>query len=171
MKGKGERGNRDRGLWGKRKRGRGFWPNCLLLPPSPDSEQRGGGIEWRPAWGERAPAVPLMAAAGKWLKMERRPRGIDPRAHLVLGWSEEAAPREGGGSAAVLRGGGAVELGGKGVRSLWWCVAAWGAVGPFYRRGRAVRPGGPRAREASTMAVEKISPLTSFRLGCGRDSR
>jgi hypothetical protein len=55
-----------------------------------------------------------MVAAGKWLKMERRPRGIDPRAHLVLGWSEEAAPREGGGSAAVLRGGGAVELGGRG---------------------------------------------------------
>jgi hypothetical protein len=44
-----------------------------------------------------------MAAAGKWLKMERRPRGIDPRAHLVLGWSEGAAPREGGGLAAVLR--------------------------------------------------------------------
>jgi hypothetical protein len=55
-----------------------------------------------------------MAAAGKWLKMERRPRGIGSRAHLVLGWSEEVAPREGGGSAVVLRGGGAVELGGKG---------------------------------------------------------
>jgi uncharacterized membrane protein YqiK len=51
-----------------------------------------------------------MAAAGKWLKMKRRSRGNDPRAHLVLGWPEGAAPREGGGSAAVLRGGGAVEL-------------------------------------------------------------
>jgi hypothetical protein len=59
-------------------------------------------------------AVPPMAATGKRLKMERRPRGIDSRAHLVLGWSEEAAPREGGGSAAVLRGGSAVELGGRG---------------------------------------------------------
>jgi hypothetical protein len=48
-----------------------------------------------------------MAAAGKWLKMERRPRGNRSRAHLVLGWSEEAAPREGGDLAAVLRGGGA----------------------------------------------------------------
>jgi hypothetical protein len=52
-----------------------------------------------------------MAVAWKWLKMKRRPRGNDPRAHLVLGWPEGAAPREGGGSATVLRGGGAVELG------------------------------------------------------------
>jgi hypothetical protein len=45
-----------------------------------------------------------MAAAGKWPKMQRRPRGIDPRAYLALGWSEGAAPREGGGSVAVLKG-------------------------------------------------------------------
>jgi hypothetical protein len=55
-----------------------------------------------------------MAAAGDWLKMERRPRGNRSRAHLVLGWTEEAAPREGGGPAVVLRGGGAVELGERG---------------------------------------------------------
>jgi hypothetical protein len=55
-----------------------------------------------------------MAAAGKRLKMERRLRGIDSRAHLVLGWYEEAALCEGGGSAAVVRGGGAVELRGRG---------------------------------------------------------
>jgi hypothetical protein len=102
MKGKGERGNRDRGLWGKGKEAGGFWPNGHLLPPSPDLEQRGGSNGGRPG-GRGAPAVPPMAAAGKWLKMERRPRGIDPRAHLVLGWSEGAAPREGGGLAAVLR--------------------------------------------------------------------
>jgi hypothetical protein len=53
-----------------------------------------------------------MAVAGKWLQIERRPRGNRSRAHLVLGWSEEAAPCEGGDLAAVLRGGGAVELGG-----------------------------------------------------------
>jgi hypothetical protein len=86
----------------------------LLLPPSPIQNRERGGIERRPAWREGVLAVPPMAAAGKRLKMERRPRGIDSRAHLVLGWSEEAAPREGGGSAAVLRGGGAVELGGRG---------------------------------------------------------
>jgi hypothetical protein len=45
-----------------------------------------------------------VVTVGKWLKLERRPRGIDPRAHLVLGWSDGAAPREGGGSAAVLKG-------------------------------------------------------------------
>jgi hypothetical protein len=44
-----------------------------------------------------------MAAAGEGLKMERRPRGNRSRAHLALGWSEEAAPREGGGPAVVLR--------------------------------------------------------------------
>jgi hypothetical protein len=37
---------------------------------------------------------------------------------------------------------------------LWRCEAAWGAAGPFYRWGKAVRPGISRAREASTMAVE-----------------
>jgi hypothetical protein len=83
-----------------------------------------------------------MAAAGKRLKMERRPRGIDSRAHLVLGWSEEAAPREGGGSAAVLRGGGAVELGGRGERSLWRCEAGRDCRPPFIGAGKAVsRPG------------------------------
>jgi hypothetical protein len=84
----------------------------FFLPPP--IQNRGGRDRAAAGLGEGAPAVPPMAAAGKWLKMERRLRGIDPRAHLVLGWSEEAAPREGGGSAAVLRGGGAVELGGRG---------------------------------------------------------
>jgi hypothetical protein len=46
-----------------------------------------------------------MAAAGKWVKTERRLRGIDPRAHLVLGWSVGAAPREG--RLSVWLGGGA----------------------------------------------------------------
>jgi hypothetical protein len=60
-----------------------------------------------------------MAAVGKWLKMERRPRGNRSCAHLVLGWFEEAAPREGGDLAAVLRGGGAVELWGRLVSARW----------------------------------------------------
>jgi hypothetical protein len=57
------------------------------------------------------------------------------------------------------------------VRLLWRCEAAWGAAGPFYRRGKAVRPGISRAREASTMAVEvgNISPSTYWR-GPGRFS-
>jgi hypothetical protein len=74
--------------------------------------------------------------------MERRPRGIDSRAHLVLGWSEEAAPREGSGSAAVLGGGGAVEFGGRGRRSLWRCEAGRDRRSPFIGAGKAVsRPG------------------------------
>jgi hypothetical protein len=94
MKEKGERGNRDKGFWGKRKRGRGFWPNGHLLPPSPDSKQRGRDRA-AAGQGEGAPAVPPMAAAGKRVKMERRLRGIAPRAHLALGWSVGVAPREG----------------------------------------------------------------------------
>jgi hypothetical protein len=66
--------------------------------------------------------------------MERRPRGIDSRAHLVLGWSEEAAPREGGGSAAVLRGGGAVELGGRGKVAVE-VRGGQGLSASIYRRG------------------------------------
>jgi hypothetical protein len=73
-----------------------------LLPP-PDPEQgRGRGRATAGQW-KGAPAVPPMAAAGNWPKMEGRPRGIDPRAYLALGWSEGAAPREGGGSVAVLK--------------------------------------------------------------------
>jgi hypothetical protein len=60
-----------------------------------------------------------MAAAGKWLKMERRPRGIDPRAYLALGWSEGAAPREGGGSVAVLKGRQRSGAWGRLVRARW----------------------------------------------------
>jgi hypothetical protein len=42
MKGKGERGNSDRGLWGKRKRVGGFWPKGLL-PPLACAPVRGRG--------------------------------------------------------------------------------------------------------------------------------
>jgi hypothetical protein len=94
MKGKGERGNRDRGFWGKGKEAGGFGQMAIFFLP-PLIQIRGGWTERRPARGRGAPAVPPMAATGKWVKIERRPRGIDPRAHLVLGWSVGAAPREG----------------------------------------------------------------------------
>jgi hypothetical protein len=59
-----------------------------------------------------------MAAAGKRLKMERRPRGFYSRAHLELGRRREVDRREGSGVEAVLGGDGAVELGEKGRRLL-----------------------------------------------------
>jgi hypothetical protein len=101
---------------GKNERRQGVFSQKAFFFLPLESEQRGGKrrSRGRPVWGKGALAVPPMATAGKWLKRERRPRGNRSRAHLVLGWSEEAAPRDGGGSAAVLRGGGAVELGGGG---------------------------------------------------------
>jgi hypothetical protein len=76
----------------KGKRAGGFWPKGHLLPPSPDSEQRGrnepsGG---RP-WGEAV--VPCMATPEGQGKMKRRPRRFDSRAHLGSWRSVEAALR------------------------------------------------------------------------------
>jgi hypothetical protein len=142
----------------------------FFLPPL--IQNRGGGIERRPARGEGAPAVPPMAAAGKWLKMERRPRGINPRAHLVLGWSEGEAPREGGGLAAVLRGGGAVELGEGGEVA----VEVRGGLGS----GRPLFIGGERRFGRGFLELGKLQQwrwrwkylvVDPFRQGCGRDSR
>jgi hypothetical protein len=42
-------------------------------------------LRGRAVWGKGVLAVPPMAAAGKWLKRERRLRGNRSRAHLVLG--------------------------------------------------------------------------------------
>jgi hypothetical protein len=75
--------------------------------PSSSSRSKtgeGSGAERRPVRGRGRRRFPAMAAARKWPKMARRPRGIDPRAYLALGWSEGVAPREGGGSVAVLKG-------------------------------------------------------------------
>jgi hypothetical protein len=74
----------------------GFGKTAIFFLP-PSIRNRGG-----------APAVPCMAAAGEWSKMERRLRGIDPRAHLVLGLLAEAASRVGmavlgGGDASVFK--------------------------------------------------------------------
>jgi hypothetical protein len=55
-----------------------------------------------------------MATVGEWGKMERRLRGIDPRAHLVLGLLAEAASqvgRTGGGGARGRRRSGVQEGG------------------------------------------------------------
>jgi hypothetical protein len=144
MKGKGERGNRDRGLSGKRKGGRGFlakWPSSSSLPRF---RTEGGGGRDRAAAGlggrgrRRSRPWRRPGSGSKW---RGGPGESIPRAHLVLGWSEEAAPREGGGSAAVLRGGGAVELRGRGVRSLWRCEAGRDCRTPF-SAGKAIsRPG------------------------------
>jgi hypothetical protein len=97
----------------------------------PSPIQNRGGYRAAAGLGEGAPAVPPMAAAGKWLKMERRPRENRSRAHLVLGWFEEAALREGAGSAAVLRCGGAVELGGGGEVAVVVRGGLGGRPAPF----------------------------------------
>jgi hypothetical protein len=88
-----------------RERTGGFWLNSPPFIPYLATDRGRGGQPRRKAgrWG-CPPATLATAAAGRWGKTERRPRGIDSRAHLVLGWSEEAAPREGSGSAAVARG-------------------------------------------------------------------
>jgi hypothetical protein len=105
-------------------------------PLRTEQRQKGGGGPRRKAgrWG-CPPATLATAAAGRWGKTERRPRGIDSRAHLVLGWSEEAAPRDGSGSAAVLGGGGVVEFGEEGRRRgeavLVWCGEPGRPSAPF----------------------------------------
>jgi hypothetical protein len=56
------------------------------------------------------PAAPCSSSTSDWAKKERRPRGFDSRAHLDLGRRREVDRREDSGVAAVLGGGGAVEL-------------------------------------------------------------
>jgi hypothetical protein len=54
MKGKGERGNSDRGLWGKRKGVGGFWPKGLL-PPLACAPVKGRGGALAAAAARRPP--------------------------------------------------------------------------------------------------------------------
>jgi hypothetical protein len=119
-----------------------------FLPPPHDSDRgRGGVVERRPVWREGAPAVPPMAAAGKRLKMKRRPRGFYSRAHLELGRRREMDRRA---AAACLLA--ALVVARWCAGRLWrldcegWCGE--GVVLTLYRRRRSV-PG------------RNISPATS----------
>jgi hypothetical protein len=77
--GKWEREIGGMGVLVEKKKGQGVLGKKLFFFLPLESEQReGGGTERRPARGRGAPAVPPMATAGKWLKMERRPRGSIP---------------------------------------------------------------------------------------------
>jgi hypothetical protein len=130
---------------------------AFFFLPSPIQNRGGERIERRPAWGEGAPTVPPMAAAGKWLKMERRPGGFYSRAHLELGRRREmdqraaavcllaalVAARWGAGRAVEAR---LARCGA--VRG--WCWPFIGDVGRFpgkislRRPRRRLRQGGPR---------------------------
>jgi hypothetical protein len=101
-------------LWEKEKEAGGFWPKGHLLPPLMVQNRERRRIGRRPAWREGASAALATAAAGKWGYAERGTRGSHPRAHLGLGRTVEAAPREGSGAVAVLGGDGAVKLGEEG---------------------------------------------------------
>jgi hypothetical protein len=90
--------------WGKRRKVGGFLPKGLLLPFSPHDSDRGRGGVAGAAGRRQIPANQATAADGRWGKMERAPRGSYSRAYLALGRPEGAAPREGGGSVAVLKG-------------------------------------------------------------------
>jgi hypothetical protein len=94
MKGKGERGNRDRGLWGKgREAGGVFGQNALHLPPPLIRTERGAEEVTGAAGRRQAPANRATAADGRWGKMTRAPWGIDSPTYLGLGWCVEAGPR------------------------------------------------------------------------------
>jgi hypothetical protein len=133
--------------WGKKEKGGGFWPKWPSSSSLPDSEQREGGIERRPVWREGASAVPPMAAVGKRLKMERRPRGFYSRAHLELGRRREMDRR-----AAVVCLLAALVVARWAAGRLWRLdCEVWGGEGvvlALYRRHRSV-PG------------QNISPATS----------
>jgi hypothetical protein len=88
MKGKRERGNRDRGLVGKKRKVGGVWPKGLL-PPLARTPVRGrGGL------GRRRPAgLPATTVAGERGKRRRATRGFFSLTHLGSRRREEMAPR------------------------------------------------------------------------------
>jgi hypothetical protein len=135
------------GLGGERERAGGVLAKRPSSSSFHGSEQREGGIGRRPAWREGAPAALPMAAAGKRLKMERRPRGFYSRAHLELGRRREVDRRVAAGcllaALMVVR----WSVGGCGC-SIARCGTARGVVLALYRRRRSV-PG------------QNISPATS----------
>jgi hypothetical protein len=89
---KGRERNREGGSVGGKEKSRG----SFAKQPSSSSllrfrtERRGEPSGW-PAGGAGGPCT---AAAEEWGKMERRPRGSQPRAYLGLRWFVGAAPRE-----------------------------------------------------------------------------
>jgi hypothetical protein len=97
MKGKGERGNRDRGALEKRKRARVFGQTAFLLPLAHTPVRgRGGLVRRRPA------GLPATTAAGERGERGRATRGFFSLTHLGSRRREEMAPR-----AAAYR--------------WWWC--------------------------------------------------
>jgi hypothetical protein len=109
MKGKGERGNRDRGLWGKRKGGRGFlakWPSSSSLSNQNREGERGGRGGGRPGGRGRRPGSGSKRRGG---------RG-EPIPLLTSGWGAPERQIDGGGRRPVMvvGGGGAWGLGRQG---------------------------------------------------------
>jgi hypothetical protein len=87
-----------------------------------------------------------MAAAGIRLNRERRPRGSRSRAHLVLGRSEEAAPRRAESGGGATGGGGAVGLEEEGRKRyevvVVWCGEPGRPSAPFIGGERRFGKGG-----------------------------
>jgi hypothetical protein len=100
---------------------------AISSPPRFRTEEKGIGGDWS---GQRRQllALPGTAAARRWGKMKRGPRGSQPRARLRLRWLVEAAPREG--RWPVCLGGGA-----QGRRRWKAREREWGCYGGA-RRGR-----------------------------------
>jgi hypothetical protein len=140
MKGKGERGNWDRGLWGKRKGGRGFlakWPSSSSLSNQNREGERGGRGGGRPGGGGAGgPAQ----GGGR----EVAQNGEEAEGNRFRSLPRVGVLRRGGSMAA---GGGRLwwsvvaVLGGSGGREAWlgWAWRGGEPIWPFYRRGKAIR--------------------------------
>jgi hypothetical protein len=128
MKGKGERGNRDRGALGKRKRGRGFLakrPSSSSLSNKNREGERGGRGGGRPGGG----GADGPAHGGGW---EVAQNGEEAEGNRFRSLPRAGVLRRGGSTTA---GGGRLwwsvvaVLGGSRGREAWlgWCVARWEA--------------------------------------------
>jgi hypothetical protein len=114
-----ERGNRDRVWWGKGERWGDFGQMAFFFLSPPHDLDRGRGGVAGAADRRQIPANRATAADGRWGKTKRAPRGFYSRAYLALGRPEGAAPREGGGSVAVLKGRRRCGAWGRLVRARW----------------------------------------------------
>jgi hypothetical protein len=90
----------------------------FFLSPPHDLDRGRGGVAGA-ADRRQIPANRATAADGRWGKTKRAPRGFYSRAYLALGRPEGAAPREGGGSVAVLKGRRRCGAWGRLVRARW----------------------------------------------------